>query len=257
MSECRFACTRCGKCCFGWLPLTLEEAIEKADLFPLAMVLYFSRRGSPSFDIIARFGLLERLSGKVDCAVLAVPTAYIPPSMPCPALTEDNLCSINSQKPLRCRTMPFYVLRAEDDQQDMLRPRKEWLCDIGNSAPVVYKDGKILDRMDFDNEVAAMEKQSESLGAYVAKLLKNDPAMRALAVAAAAKTIPDHMVVSFSSFFRYDKRWGIKDFAVRQLPVMMDWMGKVDGGPDMVKYVGYYKAAVEELSWFAERAKSR
>ena len=38
--ERRFACTACGKCCFGLLPLTIGDALAHADKFPLVVICH-------------------------------------------------------------------------------------------------------------------------------------------------------------------------------------------------------------------------
>ncbi|MBV5335772.1 YkgJ family cysteine cluster protein, partial [bacterium] len=107
--ERRFRCTACGACCRGELPLTLEEAFRHAHRFPLAMVWTPIKPGGKSHELATRLGTSVRLAGKKDAGVFIVPTAYVPAALPCPALADDGLlCSMHEDKPLRCRTMPFY-----------------------------------------------------------------------------------------------------------------------------------------------------
>ena len=81
--ERRFHCTACGKCCFGWLPLSLDDAISNAGRFPLAMIWTTLRQGAKSFALNAELGTTVELRNRKRIAVQIAPTAYIPPSFPC------------------------------------------------------------------------------------------------------------------------------------------------------------------------------
>ena len=173
--EPRFSCTACGKCCHGWLPLTLKDAVAHAGRFPLAMVWTPVRSNAKFYDLATRLGQTVRLPNRKTVAVLVQPTAYLPPSYPCPELRADNLCGIHADKPSRCRTMPFYPYREEKDQADLLIPRKGWQCDVSAAAPVVYSNHAILDRADFDRERGELLDQAPVMRAYVDYILKYMP----------------------------------------------------------------------------------
>lgn len=175
--ERRFRCTACGKCCVGWLPLTVNDALAHAGRFPLAVVWTPVRPASKAFDAAARLGLTVRTRDRKRLAVRIAPTAYIPPSMACPELTADNLCGIQDDKPSRCRSMPFLPYRAETDQADLLVPRPGWACDTSPEAPVVYRDKAILDRRDFDREHDDLVAQAAVLRAYGEALMASVPGM--------------------------------------------------------------------------------
>lgn len=247
--ERRFQCTACGKCCFGWLPLTLKDALAHAGRFPLAVVWTPVRQGTKAFDITARLGMPAALRGRKSVAVRIAPTAYIPPSMPCPALTADNLCAIHADKPSRCRTMPFFPYRDEGDQGEMLAPRAGWRCDISAAAPVVYRDKAVIDRADFDREYQDLSDQAPLLRAYGDWLMANAPAMADNLARAALKPGGGHLVVGFASLLR---RLADVDKAVvarAQLAVLTDWAAKVADQPALAEYGRNYG----DWAWEMER----
>lgn len=122
--ERRFRCTACGKCCYGWIPLTLGDAVRHAGRFPLAMVWSAVPQTARSFALTSSLGMALKLPKGPRIGVLISATAYIPPGYPCPELAADGRCAIHEDKPLRCRTMPFYPYKDEQDQADALVPRK-------------------------------------------------------------------------------------------------------------------------------------
>ncbi|EEF26054.1 conserved hypothetical protein, partial [Ricinus communis] len=71
--------------------------------------------------------------------------------------------------------MPFYAYKDEDSQRDMLVPRPGWECNTGDDAPVVYRDGSIIDKAEFSAERAALVEQAPTLQRYIDLLLKYDP----------------------------------------------------------------------------------
>jgi hypothetical protein len=77
------------------LPLTLSDALTHADRFPLALVWTPVPQGTRSFPLATRLGITLALRKRTRIAALIVPTAYIPPSLPCPALTGEGLCGIH------------------------------------------------------------------------------------------------------------------------------------------------------------------
>lgn len=245
--ERHFHCTACGRCCHGWLPLTLADALANAGRFPLAVVWTPVRPGSKAFDLTAKIGLTLRLRDRTRVAVRIVPTAYIPPSIACPALTSENLCAIQADKPLRCRTMPFFPYAAEENQSEHLIPRAGWTCDTSAAAPVVYRDRAILDRADFDRERAELLRQAPLLRAYGEKAMAVMPAM-ADHLAQAAKTPGGgHVAVSFASLLRFLKDVDREAIARRQLPVLAEFEAKVAGQPSLAGYLSNYQAWASEI----------
>ena len=197
--ERRFSCTACGKCCYGSLPLTLDEALDHAGRFPLAMMWTPVPQASKAFSLTARLGATLNLGKRKQIAVRVAPVAYLPPALPCPALNAKGLCAIHADKPSRCRTMPFFPYREEADQTDLLIPRSGWLCDTSAEAPAVYRDKKIVERGDFDSERSALVNQAAILGPYADWLLESVPTLKEELVRVARKRTGGHVVVNFST----------------------------------------------------------
>jgi len=248
-----FHCTACGKCCVGLLPLTLADAVRHAGRFPLAMIWTTVRPGAKSFALSRRLGTTMRLPRKQEVAVLVMPTAYIPPSFACPALAPDGLCGIHADKPSRCRTMPFYPYREEEDQADLLIPRKDWACDTSDAAPVVYRDKAIVDRTDFDRERADLEGQAPALRAYADLMLKAVPGVADTMAKLAAKPMGGKMVLGFSSFLRLHKQVDAAQIAGQQLPVLTEFAARTAGASDLAEFHRQYLSFAKEMERFVRR----
>lgn len=249
--ERHFACTACGKCCYGLLPLTLRDAIAHAGRFPLVMIWTPVRQGSKSFSLVAQLGATMRLPDRKHVAVLIAPTAYIPPSFPCPALTSENLCGIHEDKPSRCRAMPFYPYREEGDQADLLVPRKGWTCDVSAEAPVVYRHKEIVDRHDFDCERHDLVQQAPALRKYAESMIKFAPWVLGKLSKAALKPQGGKVVMSFSYLLATYKGIDASSFARQQLPVLMDFAERTAGAPDLSDYHKTYSDIAKEVKKFA------
>lgn len=249
-----FHCTACGLCCYGWLPLSLDDAVTHAERFPLALVWTPVRPGGRAYALAARLGVKVTLRDRKEVAVLIVPTAYIPPALPCPALAADGRCGIHADKPSRCRTMPFYPWREEHDQAELLVPRKGWACDISAAAPVVYRDRAILDRGDFDRERQQLEQQVPVIRTYGAYMLKYRPWLVDGLAKAAAKPAAGHVVTSLSSFLTATRRPDAALLAARQLPVLRAYADKTASDPALADYHQQYSSWAQEMAYLAERA---
>lgn len=249
-TERRFRCTACGKCCYGEVPLTLDDALANAGRFPLAMVWTIVHPKMQAFNLTTRLGTRVQIDKGKDVAVLIAPTAYIPPSMACPALSPDNLCSIHEHKPLRCRSMPFYPYREEDAQDDLLVPQKGWLCDTSEAAPVVYKDKNIIDRTDFDREREALLNSAPAMDVYAQKMLKEQPQLFPLLKKASLKP-GGRFIARFAPFLLMNKAYDILAFAKQQHPVLLDFAQKTAIAQTFAEHNRYYKAAAEDIAWFA------
>jgi Fe-S-cluster containining protein len=223
----RFACTACGKCCHGALPLTIDEALAQAGRFPLAVSWVPVRKGHKAFDITARLGTLFRLRDKRDAAVRVMPVAHLPPALACPALAVDGLCSIHATKPLRCRAMPFFAARDEADQTELLVPRAGWACDTSEAAPVVYGDKDILDRADFDAERGALLAQAPVIKAYADKLMATAPGL----AEGLGKVVATggEVAVGFASLLRALPGVDLGAIARAQIPVLADFASRTEG----------------------------
>ncbi|MEI6415519.1 MAG: YkgJ family cysteine cluster protein [Pseudomonadota bacterium] len=251
----RFHCTACGQCCFGWLPLTLSDALIHAGRFPLALVWTPVPQGVRAFPLTARLGITIRLRNRKQIAVLVTPTAYLPPSFPCPELTAENLCGIQANKPLRCRTMPFYPPREEQDQADMLFPRKGWACDTSMAVPVVYHDKTIVDRADFDNERRALLEQVPTMRLYADYVLKYMPWITESLESVVRK--PDgNVITSLSSFFTATRQSDTAALAARQSSVLKEYATKTAGVPELVEYHRNYSGWAIEMDYLGRTTET-
>lgn len=248
--ERRFLCTACGKCCYGKLPLTLKDALLHAGRFPLAMQWTVVRQGARSYALTARLGTTVTLGKRKPIAAQVTPIAYLPAALTCPALAADGLCSIHAEKPLRCRTMPFYPYREEADQADLLVPRPGWLCDTSATAPVVYRDKAIVERADFDRERKELVEQAPVIKAYADRLLALAPNVAAGLEKAANKPQGGHLVLAFSGILPRLGEVDVAGFARRQMPVLADFAARTEGMPGVEEFHRYYRdnaAALERV----------
>ncbi|QRM45141.1 YkgJ family cysteine cluster protein [Rhizobium sp. BG4] len=248
MKEQRFACTACGLCCYGLLPLTINEAISRADRFPLAISVTPVRSGTRGHTSISRIGVTASIGKGKPINLLVTPISFIPPSSPCPALGADNLCSIHNEKPERCKTMPFYAYKDEDSQRDMLVPRPGWECNTGDDAPVVYRDGSIIDKAEFSAERAALVEQAPTLQRYIDLLLKYDPTF-VMRLQKGIHLLPGgKIVLNFASLLRHIKSADVTEYARRQHPVLAEWALKTADDPKSSQFHAYYKGALSEIA---------
>ncbi|NTC84022.1 YkgJ family cysteine cluster protein [Agrobacterium tumefaciens] len=247
MTEHRFACTACGACCYGLLPLTVPEALRWADTFPLAMSITPVRPGTRGHMSLRHLGVNVSFGPRRPMSLLVWPISFIPPNMACPKLSPENLCSIHEMKPERCRTMPFLGYKDEDSQKDLLIPRPGWKCDTGTDAPVVYRDNKIVDRSAFSSEREALKTQAPQLQAFVDFLLKYDPPAAARLAKAALAPHVGRVVVGFVSFLRQNRDLDIIDFAQRQRPVLASWAERTARDPKLTHFTNYYQEALADL----------
>ncbi|HCI53733.1 MAG TPA: zinc/iron-chelating domain-containing protein [Gallionella sp.] len=254
MMESRFSCTSCGKCCFGWLPLTLEDALTHAGRFPLAFIWSVVPPGTRNHALAKQLGVTLKSGRRI--AVVIMPTAYIPSALPCPELSTEGLCRIHDSKPSRCKTMPFYPYREESDQHALLMPRKDWLCDITPAAQVAYRDGKILARQDFELERRALLAQSDIMRQYADYMFKYSPWM-VDSLNALASTPDGTLLTSLSSFLTAIKHLDSRSIAAQQLPVFMAFADKTKGTPELAEYHKHYTGWAKEMNYLANRAMAR
>ncbi len=245
--ESRFGCTSCGRCCYGWLPLTLEDALTHAARFPLALVWQVVPQGVRNYPLAAKLGVQPKSRKRM--AVLIMPVAYIPPAFPCTQLQDDGLCRIHEHKPARCRTMPFYPYREESDQSDMIRPRKGWQCDVSATAPVVYKNKRIVDREDFDIERGQLLAQANVMRQYADYMFKYSPWI----IDSLATLKPDgSLITSLSSFLTAIKHLDAKRIASEQLPLFQDFAARTATLPELLEYHRNYAGWAKEMDYLAK-----
>lgn len=246
MNEQRFACTACGLCCYGMLPLSIDEALKWADTFPLAISatpIKPGTRGYATKEVAVTFSA----GTKKPIQLLVTPVAFIPSTAPCPKLADDGLCSIHEEKPQRCRTMPFYAYKEEDSQRDMLVPRSGWKCATGENAPIVYRDRQIVDRTEFKRERELLTGQSPMLQRYVDTLGRYDPGFAMRVHTAAKAAVPGRVIVGFVSWLRQNKDLDVLNYAHRQYPVLQNWLEKTAGDLKAAQFTSYYREAMADL----------
>lgn len=250
----RFHCTACGKCCYGQVPLTVKEAYFHAHRFPLALVWTPLRQGSKDYAMVSHLGTTITLASRNELAVLIVLTAYIPQSFPCPALTDDNLCSIHTEKPLRCRTMPFYPFREEQYQAELLTPRPGWACDTSTFAPVVYQEKKIVARDDFDKERQALEEQIPLIRQYAEYMLKYTPLLVDSLAKVSSKPKVGQVVTSLSSFLTATRNPEAKHIATQQLLVLNNYVDKTAGKNELAEFHRHYTNWAKEMTYLSQKS---
>jgi Fe-S-cluster containining protein len=256
-----FLCTACGKCCFGLVPLTLDEAMAHAGRFPLAMMWTPVRQGLRSYDLALQLGVPVRLGKGARAAVHVVPVSWIPRAFPCPALGAEpadgsgvRLCTVHADKPRRCRTMPFLPFLDERDQAGVLRPQADWACDTSDTAPVVYRDRAIVDRADFDAERAALVEQAAPMRACAGYMLRYTPGLVDSLTRVAANPASGPVVTSMLSFFAATRTPGAAAFAVRQRPVLTEFAARTAGSPELADFHDRYTAWAREMELYDSRA---
>lgn len=232
-----FGCTACGKCCEGWLPLSITDALAHADRFPLFLLWTPVRPGGRSYDLTAQLGFTLKLKKRKQAAVRVTPLSYVPPGMACPALGNDgqgegNLCGVHETKPQRCRTMPLSGRRAEADQGDLLIPRPGWDCDILDAAPRVYDDHKILQRDNFQAERAQLQADAKILQPFAALMLDSLPNLRMDLEKMATKPQGGHVITNFATLISRLPAVDIYAFAAQQLHVLEAFAERTAGVAD-------------------------
>lgn len=246
-----FACTSCGKCCYGQLPLTVKDALTHAGRFPLALLWTPLRKASKDFSIVSKLGVPVPLPKHPGLAALVVPTSYIPAALPCPALGTGNLCTIHADKPTRCKTMPFYPYRDERFQSELLKLRDGWECDTSEEAPIVFENGKLTQRDDFDQERRDLEEQVPLIRQYAAYAFKYNPLLGASLALEAAKAHPGQVVTSLSSFLVATRNPDSREIARLQQPLLAAYKEKTANHPEFLQYHTQYGAWLEEMEYLA------
>lgn len=233
------------------MPLTLDDAWLHAERFPLAFLWRAVPAKAKSFALAEHIGATVRIPRLGRIAVVIMPIAYIPPTCPCPELAPDGRCTIHDIKPLRCRTMPFFPYREEPDQADLLIPREAWLCDTSESAPVVYRDRRIVERSDFDRERQCLLDQAPLIRTYVDYAMKYMPWVRDQLGPLSMK--PDAtLITSLSSFLTAHRQLDARAIATHQLAVLNRLAAQVIERPDWQDYHSQYTAWAREMDYLAQ-----
>jgi Fe-S-cluster containining protein len=251
--EKHFQCTACGKCCYGQLPLSLEDAYAHVGRFPLAMIWTPLKQGAKDYLMVSKLGATIKLPNRNELAVLIIPSLYIPPAFPCPALNVDNLCSIHANKPSRCRSMPFYPYREEQYQAELLIPRKGWECDTSIVAPVVFKGKRIVSRDDFDQEKQALLLQVPTIRTYANYMLKYSPLLINSLVKATSQRVGGQVVTSLSSFLTATKNPNAKEIAQQQYPLLNEYIKKTSQKVEFAEFHKNYVSWAKEMDFLSKR----
>jgi len=250
--ENHFQCTACGKCCYGQLPLSLEDALANIGMFPLAIIWTPLKQGAKDFSLVSKLGTTIKLPNRTELAVIIVPSLYVPPTFPCPALTENNLCSIHANKPSRCKTMPFYPYREEQYQAELLIPRKEWACDISTTAPVVFEGKKIVSRTDFDHEKHELLLQVPTIRTYANYMLKYSPLLVNSLAKATSQKVGGQVVTSLSSFLTATRNPNAKEIARQQLPLLKEYINKTATKAEFAEFHKNYTSWAKEMDYLSK-----
>ncbi len=247
----RFQCTACGKCCYGQLPLTWKDAFHNVERFPLCIVWTPVPQNSKDFKLTAELGAVIKLPDRKEIAVQITPTSFIPSTFPCPELREDNLCGIHSDKPARCKAMPFYPYRDEKFQAELIVIRPDWKCDTSETAPIVYQDKKIIDREDFDRERIDLVDQVPLLRRYVEYMLKYSHVLLNNLMVASMKTNGAQVITSLSSFLTATRNPDAKEIAQKQVLVLTKYIEKTGSDPKLSDFHKNYVNWQKEMMYLA------
>lgn len=249
-----FACTACGLCCYGQLPLTLKDALAHAERFPLAFVWTPVWPNSPDYPMTLELGVEIKISSQQKFAVLIVPCSYLPGSLPCPALGESKRCSIHSEKPSRCRAMPYYAYRDEKLQNHPLTLREDWLCDVSKTAPKVYESQRITDptlKSDFDRERSEIQEALPQIRRYAEYIQKFSPhLLQNLAVSASQKQA-QHLVTGLSSFLTATRNPNAKQLAALQVPLLQHYSRLTAQDARFEHFHKHYEIWAKEMAYLA------
>lgn len=246
-NERHFACTACGKCCYGLLPLTLADACAHADRFPLGVLWMPVRPNQRAHAITARIGTSVRLRDRRSVAVRITAVSYVPPSLPCPALSPDGKCSIHDSKPARCRTMPFFPYVDDAEQAAQLVPRKGWECDVSEAAPIVLRDRNILDRGDFDAERNQLLAQAPLLRRYAEATLAATPGLLDKLGMVASRPLGGELLLGMSTLLPHWPDIDAQDFARRQQKVLGDFSSLVGDDATVSEFAHRYRQWGREM----------
>lgn len=251
--EHHFRCTGCGKCCHGQVWLNLADAFAHAHRFPLAFIWTPVHAENRDFPLAATMGPTIQLTAKKQLAVVIAAASYLPPSFACPALREDKLCGIHDSKPARCRTMPFSPYREERYQAELLKPLREWDCDMSETAPIVIRDKGLVLREDFDAERRAILADTPAIRKYAEYMVKYTPDIVNELAKAALKPKAGQIVTSLSSFLTATRNPDAKQIATSQQSILSRYAEKTAGSKELEEFHRRYAAWSKEMSYLANR----
>lgn len=180
MTDINFSCIRCGLCCKASIPLGLAEALEYDADFLLALVFGVETWNIDAFaknrpvvpitheellttlafrkdklameasrDTVFQVGKLqpggERVASFVSVTACGL-GSWLDGGPRCPALSDENACTIYERRPLGCRVFPLDPVFPEMLQSVPLLALKGRLpCDFSQDAPTLWSEGKVTD----------------------------------------------------------------------------------------------------------------
>lgn len=185
-TEYRFACTQCGQCCnrapevelseagrladvfvfrlmfrLYWFPNQLRDDLEPGPKTASAAAAFYEKKRLLNALAASKYPAKVRREGKptehtkfLMISALALETR----AGACSAL-KGTLCSIHERRPFSCRSVPFHYSRAEASAEEDLQEfvaTAGYRCDTSGAAPVVLRDGRIVDpdmRSDRNNAI--------------------------------------------------------------------------------------------------------
>jgi len=194
MTAIRFDCIRCGKCCRASIPLGLAEALNYDDRFLLALVVSMetwhlgdfskNRPAVPitqdelitalafrkdklatdqSRDTVFQVGRVRSTGERVVTFLTAGACGigdFEGGAAKCPALGQDDLCTIYASRPLGCRVFPLDPLYPVMLQSVPLNALKDRLpCDFSDKAPPILEDGRLAR----DGDRSLLEERQEAI----------------------------------------------------------------------------------------------
>jgi Fe-S-cluster containining protein len=213
-------------------------------------------QGARSFSLTSRLGTIVHLARRRQVAVQVGPMAYLPPSFPCPELTDAGLCGIHADKPIRCRTMPFYPYREEDDQDEFLVPRAGWACDVSKDAPAVYRDKRIVVREDFDEERRQLLAQAPVLKAYADRVVAAAPNLVRELEMLSQRPMGGRLALSFTGILPRLPEVDVPEFVRVQLPVLRKYAELTAADTTMGDFHQHYRNAIRALEAAAVSSRS-
>ena len=201
MSKFRFSCTSCGACCNTPPFMSVQEAIRLSDVFlavfeivttalPHAgndqaldhwtngLTLSRSRKRAITDSLRPRY---EKTHNKTTAAQTHGFDVYytgiathltLHPKNVCPAL-DGKLCGIYDRRPNICHLVPFDPALPQNAQHEILDGLAietvigGYECDLGETAPVIYDNGRIKDA-DAKRYYEAIDK-GDPFGRFVAE----------------------------------------------------------------------------------------
>jgi len=251
--EPRFSCTACGKCCHGWLPLTLKDAVAHAGRFPLAMVWTPVRANARSYELATRLGATVRLPNRKTVAVLIVPTAYLPTAFPCPELREDGLCGIHDDQAV---ALPHHALLSLPRGEGPGRPADPAqglaMRHLGGGAGRLQQS-RHPRSWDFARERDDLRDQAPVIQRYADYVLKYMPWIVDELAKLAAKPTGGNLVTSLSSFLTATRRPDAVDIAAAQAPLFRAMAERTKDDPALRDYHRNYSGWAKEMEGLARR----